>query len=790
LAIEVPRADAIRLQRQGKFEEAIEALRPHAAQPDASPRVLMAYGQALLGASRWSLAVWPLERAAKAGNSPPGASRFYVAALLNGGAEIEAIREATRLLDEDDALHRIRSLRSQGYEANLQLEEAVEDMEILVAELPENARHLERLLNLLVKIEDWDAARERIAQMWVLLEEGSVKPGARNQFCATASRFEHERGNSELAESQLRSCLESGDADANLVFSLVSLLDQLERIDEATTYLEGLAASYPRRPAIQEGLASRYSSLGRNDEAEATLRGAAERIGLTDGWLRLAEHHVAISELEEAAAAVDRAVLAATGKAADDPELDWGAMLAESRFGLAEVYLRAERYEIAERIIETLDDEPGFAKLLTARIKLDQGDATGALAEFQEAFRFFPSNPAARYLAARAAIEVGDFDRAVKFYQDSMRSDSTATDAGIVLARALVAQGDPLWAVDMLSFYMIKHPNDPLAIRLAARAGSAGGIPDWAKAVRDTLAKLPGWAGVALADQARDIAFTDGAAEAIEYLEASPSLDQPDYYEALSAWGRLVHGMGREKEARERALAVREAHPTSAGPWLSWSRILYLDGALSEAVDAARKASELNPLLAVAHAELGAMLIEQGDLDAALGALDQALVLEPHEPTPAVTIVDGLLAAERFEEAEKRLETLLVAHPWHAHAAWLLVERERAKHPGEPVDERYYQLARRAVRYKAASGPEAILTLAEIEFARGDFNAAAVAFQSTLRAQYDAANASFGLGRSLAELGRREEAIAAIEAALSMEGLDEPVLAVSLLETLRAEGES
>jgi len=776
--------EARALLSEQRFDEAIDALRPFASQPEPQSEALLAYARALLGASRQSLAIWPLQRLAARPDAPPIVQRLYVSALLYGGAEIEAVREATRLLDERPDALAIRSLRAQGYESVLDVERAVEDMEIVVDESPGEARAVERLLNLLIKIEDWDGARERIAELRELLQRDGVKPEARAVFCATASRFENQRGNVELAEEQLRGCLEESPSDPNLVFSLVELLDQEGRVDEATRLLEDTSAGFPGRQLIHQGLASRYTRLDRHDEADRLLRETAERIGQPESWLSLADLRVLRGDLAGAAEAVDRAVEIALGVPSDDPNLDWSRLTPESRFGLADVYIRAENYAPADRIIESLDEEPGFALLLRARARLTRGDPSGALADYQEAFRSFPSNPAARYLAGRAALEVGEFDLATEFYQDSLRSDSTATDAGLVLGQMLLAEGRTNWAIDTLGFYLTANTEEPHALRLMAQAGAASGQHKWAESVRAILAKNDEWAGIALADQAKDIAFLKGPEEALAYLAESPLLEEPSHFEAFSAWVAYAKLTGEGEAAHERARELTEKNPKDAGPWIVWSRILYDEARPAEAIGALRKAIALNPLLRTAFAELGEMLLAEGKVDEALDAFDRAQELDPLDARAEFSAAKGLADAGRLEEAEERLRALLIRHPWHGRAALELLDILTDR--GES-NEWTYQLARRAARYKGTSGPRSLLALARLELERGRPEEAIAGFEAAIEANFERARAQVGLAQALVQLDRRAEALVLLEAALASKDLEEPMIAMALLEELKSE---
>lgn len=783
---ELSREEATSLLTNGDFDGAVDALRPYATMEPADSQAIFDYAQALMGAHRQSLAVWPLQRLMTRPDAPPGTPRLFITALLFGGADAEAVAEATRLLEANPEAPFIRFLRVQAYEKVLDLESAVEDMEILVDESPGEARQVERLLNLLIKIEDWDSARERIEELRGLLGRDGVAPQARAIFCATSARFEKERGNQEIAEKQLRDCLEEYPFDPNIVFSLSELLDETDRVAEATELLEDMVAKAPRRQAFHRGLASRYTRLDRYDDADALLLKLAEEIEQPAAWLTLADLRVLRGELTRAVEAVDRAVEIAMGTGSDDPAIEWSRLTPESRFGLGDVYIRAEKLETADRIIESLDDEPGFALLLRGRAKLERGDPAGALVDYQEAFRAFPSNPAARYLAGRAALEVGDFDLAITLYQDALRSDSAATDAGIVLGRMLLAEGRPNYAIDTLTFFLVGNDGEPHALRVLAQAGFATGNHVWAETVRARLANSVDWAGIALADQAKDLSLLNGVEAARDYLAKSPSLEEPTHFEALSAWVGYSNalGAGAGAEARERVRELLALNPEAAGFLIVWSRILYEDGESADAIEAIRRAIELNPMLVTAPGELGMMLLAEGKVDEAIASFDRATEIDPLDARAALSAAEGLLEAGREDEAEERLRKILIHHPWHGRAALLLVDlmRERG-----PIDERTYQIARRAARMIGLSGPRAHYELARIESERGSYEEALEAYGAALRANYDPPQVEFEMAGILVALDRGVEALPLLEHALASENFQESVAALALLEELRGE---
>lgn len=781
--------EAGRLVREGEFAAALDVLRPEIEEPAATTPALTMYGSTQIANKRPSLAVWSLARAADREDRGPNTRLAYVRSLISGGDELAAIEVATRYLEDSPDDPGLLDLRAQAYKAALDYENALADLEILADENPGVAILVERILNLHIQLEEWDLARERIAELRGLLSREGVDPESRLRFCATAGLFEQQRGEFEAAESILAECLEEAPADPNLVFAYVGLLDATNRVDEATAFLVERVESYPKRQALVGGYAERLADLGRDDEADAVLLEAARNDLHQNLWLALANLRLERGDLEGTVEAMDAAVEAATGHSPDEPSLEWEQLLAESRIGIGDVYVRAGHYERAQRIIESLSDEPALGLFLSGRVKLEQGDPAGALEDYQEAFKTYPSNPGARYLAGRAAVELGEFDLAIEYYQDALRASPEGTDAGFVLAHMLAAEGRLTWALDALVFRVARTPGgDPRGLRMLARLGAAAGIHGYAEGIRANLAESDvAWAGIALADQAADIAVLAGREQAMDYLEASELLEAPTHYAAFSAWYHLGLALGNEKEEAARAglSAWAEANPDVAGVWLVKGRAYALDGEFEAALGAFEKALELNEQLTAAHLEQARVLVRLGQVDAALESFDRATELEPLDETPAFEAAQALFEAERLDEAAERIRALLVPHPWHGKSALLMVDIARNR--GELEGDEAYAMARRAHRYHQNSGPRAHVEFGNLAALRGEHETALAAFNMAIAKLTDPTAARYGRAKALAALGRNAEAIQELDALLGLDTFDAPLEASALLETLRAQ---
>ncbi len=157
----------------------------------------------------------------------------------------------------------------------------------------------------------------------------------------------------------------------------------------------------------------------------------------------------------------------------------------------------------------------------------------------------------------------------------------------------------------------------------------------------------------------------------------------------------------------DRALA---AHPDEAIFYELQGRVLHTGGQVAPARTAYERALELDASNWRALAGLAAISAEAGDKAKALSLYDRAIASRPDDPAPAFSAV-ALVREADPEEATRRLEQLLDAHPRTASAANDLAEI--LADLGEL--DRAERAASRAAWFRL---PEAEATLARIEARR------------------------------------------------------------------------
>ncbi len=239
------------------------------------------------------------------------------------------------------------------------------------------------------------------------------------------------------------------------------------------------------------GLGRTLALQGHPDEALALFTALVEGGGkdwVDKAWFRIGQIHVGAkndAKAIEAFAKVEQA-------AATSP------LIPEARLNRAEALARLGKRDEAEPLLASLiKDAPGAiaaqAAFALGTIRLEQGDATSALAVLDDASKKFAETPMASALlfrSAEAALKLEKPDDARARFLRAAEvdpKDPWADDAFARAARLALGQHDNEGAAALSQQFLAKFPNSPLradARLVGARAALAQGTP------RDAIAAL------------------------------------------------------------------------------------------------------------------------------------------------------------------------------------------------------------------------------------------------------------------------------------------------------------
>ena len=738
------------LQDAGQFGESVAPLRELLAENPEQGEANYLLGVALVQTGQLSLAVWPLEKASSDPGQAASAGLLLASTFLALQSHDDAVRVATKLLEQDPARVAALKVRAQALLGANRREEALKDTIRLRELAPDDYSALlmhATILAELGRIEEAEKAHEDLEA----LAARSGDAGTAVRGClARATFFKDTLEDNARCEAQFERCIEKGPTDALALRLVTQFYDDLERSDDATALWEKALAEAPENPQIRAALAGRYESNGKADKALALLAEGVELFGTTQAYTQLGEFERRIGHPDKALAAIEAAIQASP-KGNDNLS-----------FLEADLLIDLGRLDEAETLVDTLA-EPAFRDLLRGRILLVRGDATGALASFDSGLKRWPNNAGGRYLAGLAAYQIGAFARAESEFRDSLRVDPAATDAAYALTNLYLAQGRYKEGVDAALNFVTKRGGGRadgflLFIRAATALGNFDAARRSAKALEE--AGFPQQAAVALAQ----VELAAAGADAALRQAKQGNVDLGDTAsEALlrSIADRLVAG-GRMREANDVVSAALAKHPESAALHEIHGVLLVRLDRDGEARASFEKSLELDPRHSRARAGLAGLSARAGDVPRAIALFDEAAKANPDDTGPAYAAARLVLQIGDRSAARQRLAEIAKRDPGHAGArndlAWLL-----AQQPDQDLD-RALALAEEAHRIDAS--PEITDTLGWVYLQRGQTERAVELFQLALEKRPESQSTRYHLGVALGRKGERQRAIEMLRQAL------------------------
>jgi tetratricopeptide (TPR) repeat protein len=698
-------------QKAGDYEGTLEPLRGLLeARPDDAELNFL-YGRAL-AFTQPHLAIWSLRKSMEDPEWLARAGLQLAFLALATGDYNEVAKIAGQVLEREPENVRARMIRANAYAHSRKDPELALADARRVLELDPNALEAyEPLILALLALDRFDEATEELAAVGRRLVELERDAGILAWHCATTATFEQESGEIDRARATWEKCLEAHPTDADVVSSSVGFFDSQGELSRSLEILKRAQAGDPDSHVFRTTLARRLHGSGEVAEAEALLREVtrSENLEVAVGaWIDLAKLRQSVEEYGAAADALAEAVERVAGTEAPSPQL---------LFEYADALVLADRLDRAFEVSEQLS-VPAHRGLIRGRVAQERGDPALALEEFDEALRLWPDNPWARYFAALAAEDLGDFERALVEYRNAIRIEPGATDARTRAASLLVAQGDLNAASVVLYTAKPEAPlgieGELLAMRLAAEMGNTVEVAELLATIE---ARHTAWAGVALSEASEGVARRSGPIVAADMLAKAPGVDfgNPRYVAALRAYVRYAHERGATEADRTAFQAIFDGHPDSSVFQEIRGFDLELAGAPAEAVSAAyTRAVELAPLNAAALAGLGRLALHD-DPAAALGFFDRAAAADPTDPGFKLAAARAEIAAGRPEQAVRRLDELLLAHPFEAEAAALRAQLDLDRGVATTAT---LERARRAARF--GGGADALELLSRVHLQRDE----------------------------------------------------------------------
>ncbi len=280
--------------------------------------------------------------------------------------------------------------------------------------------------------------------------------------------------------------------DPKRLASEAAALKAAGKLDEAIDVQRRIVALTPKSAVAEHNLAGALGTAGRWREAETHIRRAfAKGIDAPESWLVLARCAQSLSRFDEAEAAFVEAIRRR-------PTLcDAHKELAQLRWmRTADVHVALA--ELDKAIAATPDSGLIVVK---ARVLQYAGDVQGAFAFLSFAAEREPNDLAIVATAAQMASELGDAAAAVSFAERAAQLAPLEPVVKVTLICALLLTGDAARAAVLCEELRRRAPNDQHAIALQATAWRMLGDPryrtlyDYGNLVSASLIDTPnGWA--------------------------------------------------------------------------------------------------------------------------------------------------------------------------------------------------------------------------------------------------------------------------------------------------------
>lgn len=482
-----------------------------------------------------------------------------------------------------------------------------------------------------------------------------------------------------------------------------------------------LLAGVPAAPAQEEGQSPALKSANSSQEPEPTF--------------------------EEKVSELNRKVLAdpRDGKSWND---------------LGVLYAEQGDFEVARdafiRAIQTAPQEGDYHRNLGLAFSR-LGEYQMAASEF-EAYRRFDTFGGKDYwrLIGLAQRRAGMLDEAKATFTEGIAAlgeEFTPEKMRLVLSLMDVAdeQEDAQTSRGLLETYA------PQAVRWLAANGdeSADGHLEARNIVHNRVAML--------VDDGKVLEESGLAGEAVARYKEAYEL-APDRLDLLP---RLVDAYlqdGAELDARVATRLAREKHPDKAGTWIATAKVLEKTGKLEEAVDAYEKAFAIDDSLDDLRVAIGNLLMRLGRDSEAARYLKEGVDADGTKPEVVYNYAVSLMREGKYHAAIPSLRSVTAQLPgmgqaWLALAQCLQTTKQYAA-AIEPYERAYALDPDPKLLFQAASCAQ-----------KGDRPDKAIEYyQAAIAADPSYNKAQYNLALSFMAAGRYEEAVAAFDQLMALEG--------------------
>ena len=497
---------------------------------------------------------------------------------------------------------------------------------------------------------------------------------------------------------------ESTDTQAELLLLRGEALAALGQFDQAIGAFERVLALNPDLALAHAGIASVQSARGDPQGARQSLERALDlNPKAHQAW------HL-LGDLERAEGRAVEAELA-YGQAIEHARLPYLYHLkrALTRMSLQDIAGMQQDLAAMQRLGR---NHPATA-YVQGLVHFQNADYTDAQTSFQESLNRNPNFQPAVFFLGATHLAQQQWRQAERQLQDYLRAHPDSDDAARLLAQAQLGTGDVGRAEALLLSVLGRNPDDVLALNLIGNVYLARGEH------QEGIGHLRRVAALQPSDPASRVSLAMGLLDAGEgsegLIELRAALDEAEgSLEMEATYVLALIREGQYPEALNAADRLAERWPSSAVPYNLKAGAFIAMGDQAGAREALQDALRVEPGDPSASANLGQVLVHGGDRAAATRIYRESLQHNPGHPDISLRLAELVLADEGFEAARPVLEETIRLHP-EQQAPRLMLARQHLER-NEP---RSALSVLEPIRQAAADNVQVLTLLARAQLGAG-----------------------------------------------------------------------
>ena len=536
-----------------------------------------------------------------------------------------------------------------------------------------------------------------------------------------------------------------------------------QRHDDAERVLRNYAAANPDVDAAQFGLVSFLGSLHGPDEAINELRRIIRsRDEASSGSFSL---QLALAQMMFSANQQTEAIkLMQTLVAETD---DQGSRNA-ARNLLGSMFAQTAQWDLAEnQLDEVLGGDPKNVEALRLRasLKMQEKNFEGAVDDILSALNEAPENARLRAMLAGAYERQGASVLAEEQYGKALTLDNNAAATGLPLVQFLMRHGKAEKAHRVLEQVRDREPTNKQVLELLAQFKLA--TQDWAGAqkIADDLRRLDETDNATSADQisAAALGGLNKHAESLKVLEGTMNT-AGGRQAALPALIRAYIQTGKQDAAIEylNSILAEEKQNSLAQVMLA---SVYLSMGQNEKAKEQLVHAASNDEGLFAQTSLAQFYIASRDFESAEQTIRTGLEKDGNSTALRLMLTSVLQQDGRFEEAIAEYEKMFERNPESTIVANDLASLLSERRGDEESLDRAFEIAQ---RFRNSEIPQYLDTLGWIYYLRGDYPSALPLLRTAAQKLPNIGLVQYHLGMVLAAARQNEQALVALENALTI----------------------